>query len=307
MIEILIQKIISLAIIMAVGFVLVRWGPLTDADTRSLSRLNCWLIMPCSIFGAFQMARSPEILKGLSYVLLGAVLIHCLFLLVTTLLRKPLSLSPVEMGSVFCTNSGNLIIPLVTAMLGKQWVIYTCAYILVQTLLLWSHVKNLICGEKGMDWKALLSNPNILALILGTVLFLLDLRLPQLLTQTIDSVGSMVGPSAMLVIGMTIGSLSLKTVFTGRRVWLVTGLRLLIFPALALGLLFTLGRLIPGAAPYLMITMMAASAPSAAVITHICQLYGKDPGDASAICTVTTSLCTLTIPLMVTLYTFLAM
>ena len=72
MLNLLIHKILSLAMIVAVGFFLVRFGPLESRDTKGLSRLNCYLIMPCSIFGAFQMNRSPEILRGLSYVLLGA-------------------------------------------------------------------------------------------------------------------------------------------------------------------------------------------------------------------------------------------
>ena len=303
MLNILIYKIMSLALILLAGFALVRWGPLTKEDTRSLSRLNCYLIMPCSIFGAFQMERSPEVLRGLLYVILGALLIHGLYLLVTAVLQKPLRLSPAEQASAFCTNAGNLIIPLVTAMLGKEWVIYTCAYILVQTILLWSHVKNMICGEKGINLKAILLNPNILALIGGSLLFFLNQPLRGLAEETLSSVASMVGPCSMLVIGMTMGSAERNLIFKNRRVFLVAGLRLLFYPLLALGLLLALGRAIPQAVPFFLITMMAASAPSAAVITHICQLYGRDPRQASAICTVTTVLCTLTIPLMIFLYT----
>ena len=302
MLNILMDKILGLALVMGAGFCLVKWGPLDQADTRSLSRLTCYLIMPCSIFGAFHMERTPEILRGLALVLLGALLVHGLYLSLAALLRRPLKLSPVEQASAFCTNAGNLIIPLVAASLGQQWVIFTCAYILVQTVLLWSHVKNLVCGDRGMDLSALLKNPNILALVAGTGLFLLDLRLPRLLEDTVTGIASMVGPSAMLVIGMTMGSLSLGQVVKKGRVWLVTGLRLLVFPLLALGLLKLLTLGIPGTAPYFLITMLAASAPSAAVITHICQLYGRDPGDASAICTLTTGLSVVTIPLMVYLY-----
>ena len=302
MLNILIFKITGLAIIMAAGFFLVRFGPLTREDTKSLSRLTCYLVMPCNIFCAFQVSRTPETLRGLSLVLVGAVLVHCLFLLTTKLLQKPLGLSPTEQASVFCTNAGNLIVPLVTAMLGREWVIYCCAYMLVQNILLWSHVKNLVCGETGIAWKSLLTNPNIMALMAGSLLFLLGISLPPLLEDTIYSVGSMVGPIAMLVIGMTIGSLELKSVFCRARVWMAAGLRLLLYPALALGLLKLLCLVFPMGGPYFLVTMLAASAPSAAIITHICQLHGKNPQASSAICTVTTTFCVLTIPLMIWLY-----
>ena len=47
MVSILCFKILSLGLIMAAGFALVKWGPLSGEDTRALSRLNCYLIMPC--------------------------------------------------------------------------------------------------------------------------------------------------------------------------------------------------------------------------------------------------------------------
>ena len=221
----------------------------------------------------------------------------------TWVLRRPLKLTGPQQASAFCTNAGNLIIPLVTAMLGKEWVIYTCAYILIQTILLWSYVKNLICRQHGVELKAILLNPNILALIAGGTLFLLDLPLGGVAGETVAAVSSMVGPSSMLVIGMTMGSQNLRKVVFQGKVWLTAVLRLLVYPCMALILLWTLGRLIPQGVPFFLITMMAASAPSAAVITHICQLYDQDSGEASAICTVTTLLCTLTIPLMIFLYT----
>ena len=307
MLEILIEKISSLAIIMATGFLLVKLGPLNKEDTRSLSRMVCYLVMPCNIFNAFQMERTPEVTRGLLLVLLAAVLLHVLMCTVNRLLKKPLKLSPAEQASTLYTNAGNLIIPLVSSMLGPQWVIYTCAYILVQNVLTWSHGKYLICQEKRIDWKSLLFNPNIIALTLGFACFLGNIRLPRLLSTTLTSIGSMVGPMAMLVIGMTIGSLKLRHVFCHIRVWFIAALRLLVYPMLCLGLLKGLCLLFPGSAPYFMVSMMAASAPSAALITNMCQLYNRDPSYASSICTVTTTLCTFTIPLMIHLYILFCM
>lgn len=305
MLTILIQKILSLAMVMSAGFMLTRFGPLTDDDSRSLSRLTVWLVMPCSIFSAFQIRRSPDIIHGLLLVLLAAILVHLAAILLTGLLKHPLQLTPVEQTSVLYTNAGNLIIPLVSAMLGREWVIYTCAYILIQTLLTWSHARALICGERGIDWGSIFHNPNIWALFFGVVFFCLNIPLPALLGDTISGISSMVGPLSMLVIGMNIGCLPLGKLIRNKRIWLVTILRLLCYPLLILGLLLGLGRLFPWGVPYFLVTMLAASAPSAALITHICLLYGKDPGDASSICVVTTLLCSTTIPLMVWLYLLL--
>ena len=50
------------------------------------------------------------------------------------------------------SNSGNLIRPLGGAILGKEWVLYTSGYMVIQTILLWTHAKSLVCNEKNYDF-----------------------------------------------------------------------------------------------------------------------------------------------------------
>lgn len=52
----------------------------------------------------------------------------------------------------------------------------------------------------------------------------------------------------------------------------------------------------------LLVTLLATATPAAATITLLTQVYGKDAEYASAINVVTTLLCLVTIPIMVTLY-----
>ena len=55
--------------------------------------------------------------------------------------------TPIEKATIIYSNSGNLIIPLVGAILGNEWVIYSSGYMVVQTILLWTHAKSLVCNE----------------------------------------------------------------------------------------------------------------------------------------------------------------
>ena len=69
------------------------------------------------------------------------------------LLGHALHLDAVEKSSMIYSNAGNLIIPIVTAVLGKEWVIYSSAFLSVQLFLLWSHAKSMLCGEKSFELK----------------------------------------------------------------------------------------------------------------------------------------------------------
>ena len=121
----LLGKIASLFLIMLAGYVVVRCGFLRAEDSHTLSVLSLYLICPCSIISAFQIDSTPEIRSGLMLALIAGLVIQLALVLVVTLLKKPLRLEPVEQTSIIYSNSGNLIIPLVSALLGPEWIVYT--------------------------------------------------------------------------------------------------------------------------------------------------------------------------------------
>ena len=120
MIGILTQKILSLAIIMVMGAMLVRFHVLRSEDSKVLSTMSLYLIMPCMILNAFQVNYTEEVKNGLILVFFAAAVNLALLIVSGALLKKWLHLDAVEQTSFVYSNAGNLIIPLVTAMLGKE-------------------------------------------------------------------------------------------------------------------------------------------------------------------------------------------
>lgn len=304
MIGILINKILSMALMMLIGAILVKCNILKPDDSRVLSALSLYVIMPCMILTSFQVDFTAEVRSGLLLALAAAVIIHIALILLNILLEKLLRLDAVEQASIVYSNAGNLIVPLVTAILGKDWVIYTCAFICVQLVLLWSHGKTLLCGEKGIDIKKIVTNINMIAIFIGIALLLTGLRFPSIVADTIESIGGMVGPTAMLITGMIIGSRSAKALLRNGRLWLTTAFRLIVIPLLVLAFLKFSGiaRIIPNGGEVLLVTFLAVITPSASSITQLAQMYGQDADYAGSINVLTTILCIITMPVMVALY-----
>lgn len=296
---ILAKKILSLFLVMALGIVLVRCGIVRSRDSKVLSMISLYLVMPCVIISSFQVKYQPEILNGLLLALATAVLLHLVLIVVVGFLGKVLKLDGVEETSLIYSNAGNLIIPIVTAILGKEWVIYTSAFLSVQLFLLWSHAKMKLCGEKGIDLKKILTNINMIAIFAGVLLFLLRIQLPAPVQDAVDSISSMVGP-----MGMLIAEMDLKKLMSYHRLWWITLLRLVGIPLIGIVLLkySSLAALVPEGRTILLVTLLAICTPSASTLTQMAQVYGKDADYASAINVVTTLLCVVTMPLMVALY-----
>ena len=68
-----------------------------------------------------------------------AAAIHVVLLVLSALLSRPLKLDAVEQVNVIYSNAAALVIPLVKALMGDAYVIYSCAFIIVQLVLLWTH------------------------------------------------------------------------------------------------------------------------------------------------------------------------
>lgn len=304
MIGILINKIISLALIMAMGWLVVKCRVMRSEDSKAISKMSLYLVMPCVILSSFQVEYTDEVRNGLLLALLASVVIHVFLLVLSGVLKRTLKLDPVERMSVIYSNAGNLVIPLVSAMLGKEWVIYTSAFSTVQRILLWSHGKAVICGEKDFSIRKILLNLNMIAIFAGAVLFLTGIRFPALILDTLDTVGSMIGPLAMLVVGMLIADLDLRKLFVYKRVWLVALLRLIVVPLIVIPFLKFSG--IAGFAAdgemVLLVTLLAVTTPAATTLTQFAQVYDRDAQYACAINVLTTLLCIVTIPVMVALY-----
>ena len=126
---ILAEKIFSLFLIMFMGYAVVHWGLLHAEDSKTLSLISLYLISPCVIISAFQVQYTPDVLHGLLLALAAAVLLHVGIIVVVNLLGHALHLDAVEKASMIYSNAGNLIIPIVTAVLGKEWVIYSSAFL----------------------------------------------------------------------------------------------------------------------------------------------------------------------------------
>ena len=300
----LIQKISSLFLIMAIGFALVRAKLLKSTDTKPISVLTVYAIALCAILSAYQVELTQDVIIGFFSAMGVSVLLMIGQVLITKLIAIPLHLTSLERACSIYSNCGNLIIPLVGFCLGDEWVIYSLAYMSVMTAMIWTHGKSLIKEQREWDFRSIITNLNLIAIVLGFVMFVLNIRLVGPLAVLATDLGSFLGPACMLTAGMIVGGMSLKGVFANKRVWLVTFIRLIFIPALAtLALKFCpLATLIPNGQSIFLVTLLAIITPSASNTVQLAVLYDKDADHASAINVVSTLMCIVTMPLWVAVY-----
>ena len=297
----LMEEIIKLFVIMFMGYAVVKAGLMKSSESKSVSVIMVYLVIPCVILNAFQVEYTPDVQKGLLLACAAAVAVHILFLLLTTILKKPLHLDVIERATIIYSNAGILVIPLVQELLGQDYVIYSSAYIAVQLILIWTHCKNMLCEEDKLEWKKVLLNVNIISIIAGVVLFIFRIQLPSGAQDVLNMMNNMIGPLGMLLAGMVIAEVPLRTVFTRKKSYLSAALRLFIYPVFVLGLMKVIQTFasIQDSKQILLTVYLASITPACATVTSMAQLYDKDAAYSSSLYVLTTLLSIATMPVMV--------
>ena len=300
----LMEQIIQLFLMIFMGFLIVKAKLLNSEDSKILSIIVLYLIIPCVIINAFQVDYTPQTVKGLLIALVGSVMTQVILLIVVSILGRVFHLNEVEVASIYYSNSGNLIVPIVMFILGKEWVLYGCVFMSVQLVFIWTHCKKIISRESTYDWRKIVLNINMISIAIGIVLFLTRIHLPAIINNTLSAIGSMIGPASMIVTGMLFAGMDFKQIFANKRVYFVSFFRLIIVPVIALFLIkcSQLSKFSSNGNKLMMIVFLAIITPSASTVTQMCQVYGNDSQYASAINVVTTLLAIVTMPLMVMLF-----
>ena len=267
------EQIVELFLMILMGYVIVKLGLVTDDDSKILSKIVLYIVIPCVMINAFQIDYTPDKIQGMLLALVASVVLQVLLLIAVW-------------------------------MMGKEWVVFGCVFMAVQLIFMWTHGKYIISSGDRIDWRKIVLNINMIAIFIGAVLFLLKIHLPEIVDGTLHAVGSTIGPVSMIVTGMLIAGMNLRDIFTNRRVYAVTFLRLLLVPVLALIILKISGLVTwhPQGEKILLVIFLAVITPSASTITQMCQVYGGNSKYSSAINVMTTLLAIVTMPVMVLLY-----
>ena len=300
----LMEEIIKLFVIMFMGYAVVKAGLMKSSESKSVSVILVYLVIPCVIIKAFQVDYTPDVQKGLFLAIAAAVAVHILFLLITIPLKKIFQMDVIEQATSIYSNAGILVIPLVQELLVQDYVIYSSAYIAVQLILLWTQGKNMLCEEEKLEWKKIFLNVNIISIIAGIVLFLFRIKLPAGVQDVLGMMNNMIGHLGMLLAGMAIAEVPLKSIFTKKRNYLSVAFRLLLYPVLGLFLMKAIQIVVnlENSSQILLTVYLACVTPACASVTSMAQLYDKDAAYASSLYVLTTLLSIVTMPVMVYLY-----
>ena len=294
------EQVLILFLLIAVGYIASRIRMLNEEGTKQLTNLLLVIVTPAVIIRSFQTPFDTSLLQGLAIALVSAVASHALGAAVARLFfhRQIQTRRRVLEFSVVFSNCGFMCIPLLDAILGSQGVLFGSVYIAVFNVAQWTYGVRLMTGEKGsMDWRRALVNPGTVSLLLAFPLFILQIRLPEIPTEVIGHLAGLNSPLAMIIIGAQLSLIHPGSVFTDRSVMVSALLRLLVIPALVMGILALLP--IETGRTLFLACLIPAAAPTAAATALFATRHDQDNLLATRTVALSTLLSVVSIPALI--------
>lgn len=294
-------QVLILYLIAGVGYAADKTKIFVQADAKKLVDLLFNMILPIAVINSFlSMERTPEHIKGLLLAFLLAFLTHLLGIGISALsFRKR---SDAEKGiyhyAMTFSNAAFLALPLAESVVGSEGVFYCSCYVAVFNILAFTYGIHEISGKKAkIDIKNLIINPGSISVIIGIPLFLLQVQLPEFLTDTMQRIGSCNSPMAMIVFGTFFANCNFKNIFLKKEVYYVSLIRLVVIPVV---MLFVF-RLCGVEGNMLTALTISASAPVATNTAMYAAKYDNDTALSSELVGQTSIFSIITMPVIVAL------
>lgn len=236
-------------------------------------------------------------LKGYVVLEIFYIVCICLCLLLSRAMHLTRGQKAVLVGAAVMPNSAFIGIPLITALLGSEaCALYGAAGIMAYNILFFTYVQHLFDPEAKVSLKAFLTPTNITTAIM-VVMLVSDLRLPGILESFCKAMGNTTTPLALIIAGGMLARSDLKKLVANPLVWLITGLRCLVFP---LGFLAVL-CLLPLDPTLRMAVLILASCPAGSLTAVLAKQYDTE-GELASQAVAHSTLCILiSVPLVLSL------
>ncbi|MBI9066726.1 MAG: AEC family transporter [Salinivirgaceae bacterium] len=290
---------------------LVRKGVITELDIKSLSHITIYLLLPCLIFSKIIQSFKPaEFTYWWLMPLLAFAMIGLGILIASLLYIGKIKENKANIAIAAFMNANYMVLPIGQLAFPEQFDLFTTyvfLFVLGVNPALWSLGKYMITSSNGtkLNVRGLLTPPfvaNIIAVLI--VLIGVHKFIPDYFMKPIDFIGSAAIPVATIVLGATIGSISLKKIPPIFDIIKVVSTKLILLPLLVI--LILINTKLPQINLLLadLLVIQASVAPATQIIIQA-KKYGGNVQHIGGMMFVTYCICMLTIPMWFTFWKYL--
>jgi len=300
-ISVIISKMGTFVVLLVIGYVFAKLKITGTEFNRACSKLVMNLFLPTMILGS---VINKEMAMTGSELIFGTVMMFVMFAINLAIGFSASMLRGLKDGDramhriLMCyMNNSFMGLPIVGAMYGADAVFFASMLNIPFNLTLYTlGVSQLqkTDGVSGFNLRSILTLP-LISTVLAAIIFFSKPVIPFFIEDTISTISTATVPMSMLVVGSTLGNVSIGEAFRDINIYKMSFVRLIVCPLIVW---LALRSFMPDRVMFGSIVILAAM-PMAVVATPLGIENGRDGVESSKCIFVSTLLSVLTIPLMI--------
>ena len=295
------QTMLKLFLLLVLGFVLFKCHIFDEYTNKKISALIVNVASPMLIISSIAGVEGND--KSIVFLMIGAgILMYIGFIILGKIINRifpfPKKDWPVYECMVVFANTGFMGYPVLLDVFGQEAVFYASLIHMAFNFFVYTYA--ILCLTKSDDsefklnFKQLLT-PGIVLIFIGILIYLIDMQLPSVLMDTINSVGSLTAPLSMMMIGSSLAVYPIKDSFTDWRSYVFAFVRLIIVPFMTM----IVCRLLHINPYYANITIITNAMPVGSMVLMLATQYNANVKIVTKNIVVSTLLSVITIPIVV--------
>ena len=300
-----IEGILSIIIIVAIGYFLTLKGWFNQETSRFIPKLVNYVALPSlmlwNLTSTFDAHGLLSMLYGLSVPFISMLCSCVIGFICSKLLNIPDHRRGVFLSIFFCSNSVFIGIPVNLALFGNDSLPYALLYFFINTFLFWTMGNYFISQDgKSADVKLFslknlrnVFSPPFVGFLTAILIILLGIQLPDVINNTAKYLGNMTTALSLLFIGTVIFGVKLKDFHFSKDILAILLGRFVISPIAVL----LVASFIP--LPLLMkkVFVIQSALPAMPQVTIIAKVYEADTEYAAMLTAITTIVSAAVIPI----------
>ena len=295
---IVLKEIMSLFLIILIGVYGKRRNIINEEVNIGLRKLLLDITLPLLIINSFNFTFQGEMkenilvafIYSIAFFIVGIITSYIFLIIIKGEKKKIL-----HFANIF-SNCGFIGFPIINSLFGAEGMVYASIFNMIFNIFLWTYGVMIFSNKVSKDSiKKVLLNPAIIAVYIGVIMMIFNIKLPSFILESTKLVGNMTPPISMIIVGVMLADVKLKDVFKEPTIYYGSIIKLIIIP---LNLYFI--KLLLKENSTIINTIILIQAMPAAAMTTIFSLdFNKEKEYSAIVVFISTLLSIITIPIVV--------
>ena len=285
-----------------IGYILSKFKIVQDGSASVLSKLENYVFIPALVLGTFIDNFTVEKLSTSWKLIVGCLALQIVVIPISLLAAKLITrdkyIQNIYLYGLCFSNfsfMGNAVVSTLFPDIFLEYIVFTL--VLWTLIYIWGAPALLIGDYEKQGFKHKLKsflNPMFVCMIIGMIIGIFKIQMPSFINSAISGTSACMSPVAMLLTGMTIAKIDIKKVVKIKSIYVVSFLRLIVYPLAFIGFLM----LVPLPKTFAICAAASLAMPMGLNTIVIPAAYGKDTTMASGMALISHVLAIITIPLI---------